>query len=171
MRLMNPSRCRYVAGAGFRGRRRTTRDDRGQALVEFVLALPILLVIVFGIIEFATAWRTYQIVTNVAREGARLGVTPQGQTQDVINRIDSLLVWSNLSLAKRTATLSCINPSNGSTTSGACSPLNGGYQFRVRLQYQHTFVVLGPVLNLMCGGCGTGYGTVSLNTESVMRSE
>ena len=146
-------------------RRRRRTDERGQALVEFVLALPILLVIVFGIIEFASAWRTYQIVTNVAREGARLAVVPSSSDQVVRDRIDSLLVQSGLNLSLRTTTLSC----NGSA--GLCGPLSNGAADEVQVDYQHTFVVLGPVLDLMCANCGTGYGTVTLSSRSVMRNE
>jgi hypothetical protein len=137
--------------------------------VEFVLALPILLVIVFGIIEFAAAWRSYQVVTNVAREGARLGVVgsgvPGGPVTPVTDLIDSLLVQSNLSLSLRTATVTCNGANN------LCP--SAGLPLRVQLDYQHTFVVLGPVLNLMCSGCGSGsgYGTVTLRSTSTMRTE
>lgn len=152
--------------------RRRARDERGQSLVEFVLALPILLVLVFGIIEFAAAWRTYQVVTNVAREGARLGVvtsTSSGQT--VLDRVDSLLVWSNLSLSRRTTTIRCYLNAGG-TVNNVCTTTQPGNRFEVQLDYQHDFVVLGPVLNLMCSGCGSsGYGTVTLRSRAVMREE
>jgi Flp pilus assembly protein TadG len=58
-----------------RGRSRV-RDRGGQALAEFVLVVPILLLLVFGIVEFGLAFRTHQIVTNTAREGARVAVLP-----------------------------------------------------------------------------------------------
>ncbi len=147
--------------------RRLRKGERGQSLVEFVLALPILLVIVFGIVEFAAAWRTYQVITNVAREGARLAVIPS-TTSDaiVLSEIDRLLQLSGLGLQLRTVTLTC----NGSP--GLCSgPGSTGQADEVQVDYSHTFVVLGPVLDLMCVGCGTGYGTVVLQARSVMRNE
>lgn len=146
--------------------RRRWLDQRGQSLVEFVLALPILLVIVFGIIEFATAWRTYQVVTNVAREGARLGVIPTTtQGSAVEDRVDTLLVHSGLSITTgRTRTVTC----NGVALDPNCT---AGDPVRVDVTYQHQFVVLGPALSLMCAGCGTGYGTVTLSTTSIMRRE
>jgi len=143
------------------------RGEGGQSLVEFVLALPILLVIVFGIVEFASAWRTYQVVTNVAREGARLAVIPSTTSDAMVTaRIDSLLTQSGLNLSNRTTTLTCAgNP-------GLCSgPGSTGQPDEVQVDYLHTFVVLGPVLDLMCAGCGTGYGTVVLSSRSVMRNE
>lgn len=153
------------SGRALAARRRRGGDERGQALVEFVLALPILLVIVFGIIEFASAWRTYQIVTNVAREGARLAVIPTSDDQAVRDRVDSLLVQAGLNLSLRTTTLTC----NGAA--GLCGPLSGGQADEVKLDYQHTFVVLGPVLDLMCANCGSGYGTVTLSSITSMRNE
>ena len=50
---------------------RTNR--RGAALVEFALILPLLLLFVFGIIEFGSMLLTYQAVGQLAREGARSG--------------------------------------------------------------------------------------------------
>ena len=147
--------------------RRLRSGERGQSLVEFVLALPILLVVVFGIIEFASAWRTYQVVTNVAREGARLAVIPSTTADATVHaKIDSLLVQSGLGLANRTTTLTCDgNP-------GLCSgPGATGRPDEVQVDYSHTFVVLGPVLDLMCAGCGASYGTVVLRGRTVMRNE
>jgi Flp pilus assembly protein TadG len=45
--------------------------EDGQALLETALALPVLLLILFGIIEFGIAIARYQVVTNASREGAR----------------------------------------------------------------------------------------------------
>jgi len=48
---------------------------RGQAIVEFVIALPILLFIIFGIIEFARMVFAWMAVQNAARFGIRYAVT------------------------------------------------------------------------------------------------
>ncbi len=147
---------------------RPSRRDAGQSLVEFVLALPILLVIIFGIVEFGVAWRTYQVITNVAREGARYGVIGTTTQANVQNRVDSLLQSSGLANTPPTAvvTFEC----NG-TPGSLCGPGSSGAQETVQIQYQHTFVVLGPVLDLMCFNCGQSYGTVTLTTRSTMRNE
>ena len=47
--------------------------QRGQSLVEFALVLPILLILVFGIIDFSMGLRAYVTLTNATREGARFG--------------------------------------------------------------------------------------------------
>jgi hypothetical protein len=49
----------------------STRDDRGAALVEFALALPLLVILVFGIIGFGRAYNTQVAIQAGAREGAR----------------------------------------------------------------------------------------------------
>ena len=56
-------------------RRRTARPappDRGAAAVEFALLLPVLLLLVFGIIDFGRALNAQITLTQAAREGARL---------------------------------------------------------------------------------------------------
>lgn len=163
-------KSRTHRSTGSRAARLRGRElERGQSLVEFVLALPILLVIVFGIIEFAAAWRTYQVITNVAREGTRVGVTPSGDQATVDNRITTLLTQSGLASAPPTATItySCDGVPGGLCAPNA--PLNPSET--VRIDYVHRFVVLGPVLDLMCIGCGTNFTTITLTAETTMRNE
>lgn len=52
-------------------RRLRTRGDRGAAAVEFALVLPLLLLIVFGIVDFGRAWNMQLALTQAAREGVR----------------------------------------------------------------------------------------------------
>jgi Flp pilus assembly protein TadG len=48
------------------------RNDRGAVAVEFALILPILVVLVFGIIDFGRAFNAQVTLSQAAREGARL---------------------------------------------------------------------------------------------------
>lgn len=50
------------------------QNHRGQALVEMALVLPLLLLILFGTIEFGRVLNQYLVVTAAAREGARAAV-------------------------------------------------------------------------------------------------
>jgi len=52
-----------------------SRKNRGQAMVEFVISLPILLFLLFGIIEFARLTFAWMAVQNAARFGIRYAVT------------------------------------------------------------------------------------------------
>ena len=76
---------------------RIGRDERGQALVEFALILPIILLLVVGMLEFARAWNLHQVMTDAAREGARRAVLADtkavnGQTQDSVKKA----MWDRL---------------------------------------------------------------------------
>jgi len=57
----------------------TTRNQRGAALVEMALILPVLAILFLGIIQFGLILREHQIVQNAAREGARLSMLGQYQ--------------------------------------------------------------------------------------------
>jgi Flp pilus assembly protein TadG len=48
------------------------RDDRGQALAEFALVLPLLLAVVTAIAEFGLTFNRYLTLTDAARSGARV---------------------------------------------------------------------------------------------------
>ena len=55
---------------------RRLAGQRGQALIETALTLPIVLVISISIFEFGRALQVWQLLTNAAREGARVAVLP-----------------------------------------------------------------------------------------------
>jgi Flp pilus assembly protein TadG len=48
-----------------------SRSEKGQVLIEFALVLPLLLLLLFGIIEFGRAFFQKNMTINAAREGAR----------------------------------------------------------------------------------------------------
>ena len=54
-----------------RAHRRPRRRQRGQGLVEFAIAAPVLFILVFGVIDFGRGMSADVTVTNSAREGAR----------------------------------------------------------------------------------------------------
>lgn len=59
---------------------RSSTDGRGQALVEFALILPILLILLLGILDFGRAIAAYNSVSNAARSGARVAIVNQDLT-------------------------------------------------------------------------------------------
>jgi Flp pilus assembly protein TadG len=47
------------------------RSEDGQAIVEFAIVLPLLVLLVFGIAQFGVAFRNYLAITDAARVAAR----------------------------------------------------------------------------------------------------
>ena len=94
---MRAGRWSLVAGRWSNGRR---TGQKGQALVELALVLPILLLILMAIIDFGRVFHGFLAVTNGAREGARqasLGGTDAQVTETAVLAAsplaqDSLLV-------------------------------------------------------------------------------
>ena len=60
---------------------RSKRRNRGAALVEFAIILPLLLVILIGILEFGLLFYNKQIITNASREAARAGIAYSDYSQ------------------------------------------------------------------------------------------
>jgi len=67
-------------------RRSTGRKERGQAMVEFALLLPIFLVVIFVIVDFGVGISRWVIVTNSTREGARIGAVG-ATTGEIADRV------------------------------------------------------------------------------------
>ncbi len=72
-------------------------ENRGQAVIEFALVLPILLLVVFGITEFGRAILTTNTLNTAAREGARLAaVSTAGDTLSVQTRVREVLTAARI---------------------------------------------------------------------------
>ncbi len=56
--------------------------EEGQALLEFAVSLPILLVVVTGILAFGLVLNNYVMLTNATDNGARALAISRGQTTD-----------------------------------------------------------------------------------------
>src|SRR3974390_3501818 len=98
-----------------------SRSERGQALIETAVTLPLLLLVSVGIFEFGRAYETWQVLTNAAREGARVAVLPNASPSDVQSRVVSYMQAGQLSNAT-TATVtvdSSATVSIGATTAKA----------------------------------------------------
>ena len=65
---------------------RRARGHKGAALIEVALTLPLLLLVSVGIFEFGRAYQTWQVLTNAAREGARVAVLPDSTDDAVEDR-------------------------------------------------------------------------------------
>ena len=75
-------------GPGFRAR---VRSERGANLAEFALVLPLLLMILFGIIEFGMVFSRSQAIEASAREAGRLASLSSTTSTDVEDRVDVTL--------------------------------------------------------------------------------
>lgn len=66
-------------------------NERGAAVVEFALVVPMLLAILFGIIEFSILFYDKAVITNASREAAREGILyrdprpTEAELQTVVN--------------------------------------------------------------------------------------
>src|SRR5437899_12914103 len=61
-------------------RQRRSTSERGTAIVESAIILPVFFLLLFGVFEAGRFMNTQQVLTDAAREGARLAVTPLSQT-------------------------------------------------------------------------------------------
>jgi Flp pilus assembly protein TadG len=139
------------------------RSEAGAELVEFALVLPVLLLVFGGIIDFGLLLQRQQVVTNAAREGARLAVLPGYTTADAQARVTQF-VREGLN-----------NPATTPITALTIVPLTPGtgpvfQAARVEVTLNDRFLILGPLVSLV-GGNGGSFGTIALRATSTMRVE
>lgn len=137
---------------------RSWLSESGAELIEFAIAFPLLLLMVAGILDFGMLMRTYEVVVNASREGARVGVLQDYACQhDPIKaRTDQFLSASGLSSVDPVVTTTALTTSAG--TFNACS---------VQLTYPYNFVPLAGVAPFF----GGNFTSINLTSATVMRNE
>lgn len=98
---------------------RNARQDRGAAAVEFALLLPLLLFLIFGIIDFGRALNAQITLTQAAREGARLAALGES---NVVSRTQAAATG----LSPVTVTVTSCPASAGA---GVNATVNASYSF------------------------------------------
>jgi Flp pilus assembly protein TadG len=138
------------------------RSEAGAELVEFALVLPLLLLIFGGIVDFGLLLQRQQVVTNAAREGARLAVLPGYTNTDVQARVTQFVREGiNNDTAAPTTVVTAVT-----LTPGSGPPFQAA---QVQVTLSDTFLILGPIASL--AGGGGSFGTIDLRATTTMRVE
>ncbi len=140
-------------------RTRGRRGERGSELIEFAILFPLLLLIVSGMVDMGFLFQTYEVVTNAAREGARIAILPNYTTNDVQNRVASYIAASGLAQTFPPPTVNAITVTlpSGATISA----------YEVTVTYPHTFALLAPIAKYF----GGSFGTINVTSRAAMRQE
>ena len=107
--------------------RRLTKNERGAALLETAITIPLILLISVAIFEFGRAYQTWQVLTNAAREGARIAIlngTTDDQVRGAVNNYMSI------------GQLSTVSPGNIDVNRAAPLGANTGSQITVNYPVQ-----------------------------------
>lgn len=135
--------------------RRVAQSETGQAMVEFALVAPLLMMMVIGVFEFGRAWNVYQVLTEAARAGARAAVVADaGVTQD------SVVATIRQGLTRAGLNPSGVNISLTGWRAGTGTPAS------VTIQYPYQFVFLRPFM-----GWTSDEAAITLSTAFTMRNE
>ncbi|SHF22609.1 TadE/TadG family type IV pilus assembly protein [Caloramator proteoclasticus] len=122
---------------------------KGQALIEFSILLPIILLIVMGISEFGIMLNSYLTIQNASREGARLGIMGADDNEIV------QAVYSSASHIDTNKLNVTITPNDSNRKSGET--------LRVRVEYEYDLLI--PIIKNILGN------QVELTAETAMRVE
>jgi Flp pilus assembly protein TadG len=139
------------------------KSERGQALLETALTLPLLLMVAVSIFEFGRAYQTWQVLTNAAREGARVAVLPNANAGAAAARVSAYLQSGQLSEWENASTAN--TPESIDIGGGATAPAS-----RVTVSYPFAFIVLQPIAQLLVNGSTAG-APLTMTASAVMRNE
>ncbi len=131
--------------------RRAKRGEAGAAAVEFALVLPVLLLVIFGIIDFGRMLHAKITLAQAAREGARA----------------TALVDESTGRSQVTKATTGIDTSGGALAvevTPCATPPDPDTDATVTLTYQFSLVT---PLSLLAG-LGDGDGQIELQSTSVM---
>lgn len=154
--------------------RKTIYSSRGVSAVEFAILLPLLLAIVFGIIEFGLFMYNQQVITNAAREGARAAIvqgtgrlTPTEIQQIVMNYLrppDGTGQWRLITFNT--------NPSPTIDASDYCtsSAWDATDYATVKMTVSTPYLAVDSMIKLATLGLGN-LPPITLSTKAVMKCE
>jgi Flp pilus assembly protein TadG len=134
-------------------RRLVRAPDRGQALVEFAITVPLLLLLLLGIVDFARAWNAYEVITDAGREATRHAVVDNGSTQAEVR-----------TLVKDAAARAGLLVQDADIT--IVEGTGRGEPTTVTVTYGHELKWVGWMLGLVGGD-----RTITFNVASTMRRE
>jgi Flp pilus assembly protein TadG len=134
-------------------------DESGAELIEFAVVFPLFLLVMLGIIDFGFLFHRYEIVTNAAREGARVSVLPGYSDADVGVRVNQYLDAAGLTDPARTTAVGAAEPLTIGTQCIAVKP--------VTVTYPHNFSFVAGIASYF----GTEFTSSTLSATSSMRAE
>jgi len=137
------------------------RSESGAELIEFALVVPLLLFIISGIIDFGFMFQRYEVVTNAAREGARIAVLPGYADPDVEARVRSYMTEGGVA---NTTSNSTVLTTDVPIPVGAGPAMTGK---RVQVNYTSPYLFLGPI----AGWFGGTFTSANLTAVAIMRDE
>jgi Flp pilus assembly protein TadG len=108
-------------------RLKNLKNQKGQALVEFAIILPIILMLVMGILQFGMMLNSYLAIENAAREGARAGIIGSSDAE-----IQSLLISTAPSLDPNNLTVT-ITPNYATRKSGDTLTVKVTYNYKLNV--------------------------------------
>jgi|SoiMethySBSTD1v2_1073268.scaffolds.fasta_scaffold1622087_2 Flp pilus assembly protein TadG len=146
------------------------RQEKGAALVETAFVLPIMLLVCVGILEFGRAYQTWQVVTNAAREGARVAILPEYPDTSVTARVRTYLkngglpasIVDDTTKTKVLITATTIPVDAAGTVTASAA--------RIVVEYPFEFMVLQPVAQLVVNGSTAG-APFTMRMTTIMRNE
>ena len=137
------------------------RNEKGNALIETAITMPIVLLVCVGIFEFGRAYQTSQVLTNAAREGARLAILEGPTDAEVRTRVNQYLTDGGLaSLADGNIV---IGRNTVLTASSTASTVTVNYPFQ--------FMMLNPIVRLIVPTDSTTGAPITLTAATLMRNE
>jgi Flp pilus assembly protein TadG len=155
--------------------RRRWQSESGAELVEFALVLPLLLMLIAAIADFAMLFQGYQVATNAVREGARLAILPGYNANSyatVRTRVAGYLAAGGAygTFQRSGAGLPVLGAADLDVTPVSLdlgtAPAGSGVQ--VTLTYTHPFLFIGPIVGLINQ---TFASTLTYQTTAQMRTE
>ena len=142
----------------------TLKDERGTALIETALTFPLVLLLSVSVFEFGRAFQHWQILTNAAREGARVAVLPGTSDEDVSARVQAYLQSGRLADAGNSTVGVTRNDeiAIGADATASASTVSVSYPFQ--------FVVLQPLMQLVVSDSPVGQA-ITMTAAATMRNE
>jgi Flp pilus assembly protein TadG len=140
-------------------RLRVSRNGNGATPYEVAITVPVIVLIAVGIFEFGRAYQTWQVLTNAAREGAKVAIVKGSTDAEVELAVRRYMQAGHLP-----------NAATAPVTLDRSVPVGAATGSQVTISYPFDFVVLNPAAHLVVPASTTG-APLTVSAVATLRNE
>ena len=137
------------------------KKESGAAMIESAVTIPIIVLVSVAIFDFGRAYQSWQVLTNAAREGARVSILSGKTDDDVKTVVNNYITAGGLKVDAEHPLYVTLNRDMA---------LGDNQASQITVQYGFKFIVLGPVMKWVTPTSTQGNALI-MGAVAAMRNE
>lgn len=145
-------------------------NQRGVAVIELAIVLPVLLILFAGITEFGIAYYNKQVMTNASREGARFGIYVWTETGQVEQIVENYIFPEDENGNPKSRLIVFTSYSGPVVTPEHIVKIDGSEYLKVEVEFEYDYLIFAGIINTFNNIFNSSVGsTIDISSSTTMR--